>query len=243
MKNNLNTIIIASAIILSVFIAAAAFKYKSKASETIVVTGLAERSFTSDQIVWSASFSRTGLDLPAVYASLKADESEIKKYLTGNGIADSSIIFSSIDIQKNYREVYDENGRQRSSEFSGYTLTGNVTVDSRDIQKVEKLSREITGLLEKGIELNSRAPNYYYTRLNELKIDLLAKAAQDAKLRAETIAQNSKTSLGSIKKANMGVFQITGKNSNEEFSYGGSFNTSSKAKTASITLRVEYMVR
>jgi uncharacterized protein len=243
MKNNLNTIIIAIAIIISVFIAAAAFKYRSITSETIVVTGLAERDFISDQIVWSASFSRTGVDLRAVYASLKADETEIKKYLNNNGIADSSIIFSSTDIQKNYREVYDVNGRQRSSEFNGYTLIGNVTVDSRDIQKVEKLSREITGLLEKGIELNSRPPNYYYTRLNELKIDLLAKAAQDAKLRAETIAENSKAKLGSIKKANMGVFQITGKNSNEEFSYGGAFNTSSKGKTASITLRVEYIVR
>jgi uncharacterized protein len=243
MKNNLNTIIIAIAIIISVFIAAAAFKYRSITSETIVVTGLAERDFISDQIVWSASFSRTGVDLRAVYASLKADETEIKKYLNNNGIADSSIIFSSTDIQKNYREVYDVNGRQRSSEFNGYTLIGNVTVDSRDIQKVEKLSREITGLLEKGIELNSRPPNYYYTRLNELKIDLLAKAAQDAKLRAETIAENSKAKLGTIKKANMGVFQITGKNSNEEFSYGGAFNTSSKGKTASITLRVEYIVR
>jgi len=39
----------------------------------------------------------------------------------------------------------------------------------------------------------------------------------------------------------MGVFQITGKNNNEEYSYGGSFNTSSRLKTASITLRVEYL--
>jgi hypothetical protein len=78
--------------------------------------------------------------------------------------------------------------------------------------------------------------------LNELKIDLLAKAAQDAKLRAETIATNSDASLGSIRKANMGVFQITGRNTNEEYSYGGAFNTSSKEKTASITLRVEYLM-
>jgi hypothetical protein len=41
----------------------------------------------------------------------------------------------------------------------------------------------------------------------------------------------------------MGVFQITGKNSNEDYSYGGAFNTSSKEKTASITLKVEYQVK
>lgn len=243
MKNNINAIIVSLAIIFSVFIAAAALKYRYKASETIVVTGLAEKDFISDQIVWSGNFSRSGFELRSVYASLKADEAEIKRYLNNSGITDSNIVFSSIDVQKSYREVYDDNGRQRSSEFSGYILRGNVTVDSREIQKVEKLSREITGLLEKGIELNSSAPRYYYTKLNELKIDLLAKAAQDAKLRAETIANNSKADLGPIKKANMGVFQITGRNSNEDYSYGGAFNTSSKEKTASITLRVEYLVK
>jgi hypothetical protein len=39
----------------------------------------------------------------------------------------------------------------------------------------------------------------------------------------------------------MGVFQITGKNANEIYSYGGAFNTSSKEKTASITLKVDYL--
>jgi hypothetical protein len=71
----------------------------------------------------------------------------------------------------------------------------------------------------------------------------LAKAAADARQRAESIATNSEAGLGSIRKANMGVFQITGKNSNEDYSYGGVFNTTSKEKTASITLRVEYQVK
>jgi hypothetical protein len=70
----------------------------------------------------------------------------------------------------------------------------------------------------------------------------LAKARADAKDRAETIAKNSGSDLGKIKKATMGVFQITGQNSNEDYSYGGAFNTSSKSKTASITIRVDYAV-
>jgi uncharacterized protein len=41
----------------------------------------------------------------------------------------------------------------------------------------------------------------------------------------------------------MGVFQITGRNTNEDYSYGGAFNTTSKEKTASITLKVDYQVR
>jgi hypothetical protein len=71
-------------------------------------------------------------------------------------------------------------------------------------------------------------------------MDLLSKASADAKLRAEAIAKSVDSDLGKMKKAVMGVFQITGRNSTEEYSYGGSYNTSEKNKTASITIRMEY---
>ncbi len=241
MKNYIGTAIIAAAVILGLYIVGNAYKYKFKSAEIISVTGLAEKAFTSDLIVWSGSFNRYGFELKSAYATLKTDESAIRTYLNSKGIADSNIVFSSIAINKNFRRSYDDKGNEVSAEFTGYTLTGNVRVESKDINRVEKLSREITELLERGIELNSNAPEYYYTRLNELKIDLLAKASEDAKTRAETIAKNSGGSLGGIKKATMGVFQITGKNANEDYSYGGAFNTSSKEKTASITLKVDYL--
>jgi hypothetical protein len=243
MKSHLNTIIVAVAIIIAISILGNAYKYKFTSTETISVTGLSEKDFTSDLIVWGGSFSRNAMELKQAYAALKTDENAIKAYLNSKGIADSCIVFSSVSMMKNFQQQYDERGNVTRSDFSGYTLTGNVRVESHEIEKVEKLSREITELLENGIELNSNTPEYYYTKLNELKIDLLAKASEDAKTRAETIAKNSGASLSTIKKANMGVFQITGKNVNEIYSYGGSFNTSSKLKTASITLKVDYQVK
>lgn len=242
MRSITTPIIIAVAAIIAVLIIASAFRYHFAAAETIAVTGLAEKDFTADQIVWKATFTRQGSELKDAYALLKTDENAIKQYLQAAGIPDSNVVFSSVDVQRNYQNKYDESGRVTSNEFSGYNLTGTVVVDSRDIPVVEKLSREITGLLQQGIELNSIPPGYYYSGLNALKIDLLANAAKDARQRAESIAENSGASLGKIKKATMGVFQITGKNMNEDYSYGGAFNTTSKEKTGSITLRVEYQV-
>lgn len=243
MRHQLSAFIIALAVIIAAFIAASAFRYKFRQPEIISVTGLAETNFTSDQIVWQGSFSRTGMELRTAYAAIKADEAAIRQYLAGRGINDTAIVFSSIDVQRNYQTQYDDAGRDRGQMFNGFTLRESVTVSSTDIAGVEKLSREITGLLEQGIELNSTPPAYYYSRLNELKIDLLAKAAADARLRAQTIAKNSDASLGSIKKATMGVFQITGKNENEDYSYGGVFNTTSKDKKATITLKTDYAVQ
>jgi hypothetical protein len=241
MKNYVNYLIIAAAVIIGCLVLGGAYKYKFRSSETIVVTGLAEKDFASDEVVWKGSFARTASDLKTAYAQLKDDEKEIRTYVKSKGIPDANIVFSSVDVQKNFRQSTDENGRNAGSVFTGYTLNGSVTVDSKDIQLVENISREVTELLQKGIEFNSGRPAYYYSKLNELKIDLLAKASEDAKLRAETIAKSSGIQLGKLKKATMGVFQITGKNNNEDYSFGGSFNTSSRQKTASITLRVEYL--
>jgi uncharacterized protein len=173
---------------------------------------------------------------------LKEDESKIRIYLKEKGIAESEMVFSAVSIDKEFSQRLDATGRTIGNDFTGYNLKQDVTVDSKNIEKVEKISREVTELIQSGIEFNSSSPSYYYTKLAELKLDLLAKASADAKQRAETIAKNSGSGLGKIKKANMGIFQITGKNSNEDYSYGGALNTSSKNKTASITTKIDYAV-
>ena len=242
-KAYMPTAIIALALIITAFIIAGAYKAKFNKQVTISVTGLAETSFTSDLIVWRGDYQRKSLDLKAAYALIKNDESNVKQYLKSNEIKENEIVFSSIDIEKEFDIKRNDEGKQIASVFAGYKLTQKVTVESKDIDRVEVVSREVTKLIESGIEISSLEPSYYYTKLSELKIDLLAKASADAKKRAETIAVNSGGKLGKILKADMGVFQITAPNSNEDFSYGGTFNTSSKNKKASITIRINYAIK
>ncbi|HRN42703.1 MAG TPA: SIMPL domain-containing protein, partial [Vicingus sp.] len=91
-------------------------------------------------------------------------------------------------------------------------------------------------------EFYSNQPQYYYTKLSKLKIEMIAEATKDALTRAKSIAENGNGNLGKLKNANMGVFQIVAQNSSEEYSWGGSFNTTSKRKTASITVKLDYEV-
>ncbi|MFT3904514.1 MAG: SIMPL domain-containing protein [Niabella sp.] len=242
-RNFIGLAIIAVCVLIGAFVIAGAYKYKFKSLQTVRVTGSAETDFTSDLIAWNGSYSRSAFDLKAAYAQLKQDENNIKGYLTRKGISPKEIIFSSVKIDKIYNTKYTDEGRMAGSEFGGYNLAQTVKVQSSDIAKVESLSREITELIETGIELNSPEPLYFYTKLADLKLDLLAKASEDARKRAEIIAKNTGGHLGSVNKASMGIFQITGQNSNEDYSYGGAFNTSSKNKTASITVTLECVIR
>jgi hypothetical protein len=242
MRTITKALIFGITIIIAASILGGAYKYKFRADETISVTGMSEFNFVSDLIVWRGSFSKRSTDIKIAYQQLKEDETSIKKYLVAKGVSDHEIVLSSIAIDKEFRDLFDNEGRVRGSEFSGYKLSQTVKVESKKIDVVEKISREITELIETGIEFNSAEPLYYYTKLSSLKIDLLAKASADAKQRAETITQNSGSSLGSLKKASMGIFQITGQNMDEDYSYGGAFNVTSKNKTATITIRMEFEV-
>jgi len=234
--------IIGLAFIIGLFIIGNAYKSRAKSQESISVTGSAEKDFMSDLVVWKGSYSRKSMDLKSAYADLKNDENSIRTYLSGKGIPDNQIVFSSVNINKEYNYPTDATGRSMGQEFNGFNLTQTVRIESKDVDKINQLSREATELIQKGIEFNSQAPLFYYTKLTEIKMDLLAKASADGKQRAEIIAKNAGSSLGKLKKATLGVFQITGKNTDEDYTYGGTFNTSSLNKTGSITIRMEFAV-
>lgn len=242
MKNATPSIIIAIAVIVAAVYLGNSYTYKYKKNQTLTVTGAATHDFTSDLIVWQAGYSRKSMEIKDAYAALKEDEAAIRSYLKGKGIKDEEIITSAVSTQKDMEYSNDGYGGSRSV-FTGYTLSQTIKVESREMEKVEKVSREITELLDRGIVLGSEEPQYYYTKLDELKIDLLAGAAKDGETRARTIAENAGSKLGNLQKASMGIFQITGQNSDEDYSWGGAFNTSSKKKTASVTIKMDFGIR
>ncbi|WP_434979745.1 SIMPL domain-containing protein [Daejeonia sp. YH14] len=218
-----------------------AIKNRNQGENTISVTGLGTKQFTSDLITWSGNFSRSSMDLKSAYNELSADRKTIENYLLSKGIPKNEMVFSAVDIQKQYSYTTQANGSS-SQYFTGYQLTQTVSIESKDVPKIENLSRNITEIINQGIEFTSSSPNYFYTKLSEVKQQMIADATKDARERAEKIAENSGSSLGHLKKATMGVIQITAPNSNEDYSYGGTFNTTSKEKDASITIRLEYQV-
>jgi len=240
MKTHLNTIFIALAIVLTAFIFSHAFKNRNKAANTISVTGLGSRDFVSDLIVWSGSFMKKNMELKVAYADLDKDRERIKEYLISKGLKEKNIVFSAIQIDKDFDNVYDNSGNITKSVFTGYRLTQSVQVESKEVDKVENISRQVSELINSGVEFYSNKPEYYYTKLAELKIEMIAEATKDACTRAEKIAKNAGSDVGRLKNANMGVFQIVAQNSSEEYSWGGSFNTSSKRKTATITVDLQY---
>jgi uncharacterized protein len=242
LKNHINTILISLAVIITGYLLANGYKNRGKLGQSISVTGLGEQNFTSDLIVWRGSFSSKDMDLKRANNQLNKDMKEIRSYLKSKGLKDDEIIFEGVNIGRDYYYDYDQYGTLRNTIFNGYVLTQNLKVQSNNVDLVESISRQVTDLLDKGVEFNSYSPEFYYTKLSELKLKMIESATADARERAEKIAANAGGELGALKNAEMGVFQITAENSSEDFSWGGSFNTSSKKKNASITVRLKYEI-
>jgi len=240
MKNSLTAIIFGLAIVASAFVLGYSFMNRNKTDGTISVTGLGKADFTSDLIVWEGSFSEESPNLQQAYTDLEKDKKIISDYLLSKGITAEELVFNAVNSRKDTRGKYTSDGKYVGEEFLGYVLTQSLQINSNDVEKVETVSREITELLNKGIQFYSQPPRYYYTKLADLKIEMVSKATADARYRAEQIAENSGGKLGKLISAKMGIFQITGQNSNEDYSWGGTFNTESKEKTASITMKLDY---
>lgn len=215
--------------------------FRAESTHAITATGSASVDFEADIIIWRGSFMATAYTSQDAYTKIKGDSEKVKNYLLKNGINESDIVFNSVEIGRTYSDIYDANGNYAGMTADGYELTQSVVVTSTDMDAVESISREISSLLDEGIELSSNPPEYYYSDLDALKLDLIDKATLNAKERIDIMARDTGSTLGKLKNSSLGVFQITAKNTGtSSYSYDGAFDISSRHKTATITVRLEY---
>jgi uncharacterized protein len=231
-------VVIGVALVLASAIGSWAFVRARRGDQTITVTGSAKRRIKSDMVVWRAAVSYQAPALADAYRSLSEAVPKVKAYLISKGIAESEITISSISSQTLHGRTSDG---AETSEITGYSLRQELEVRSKDVEKIGKIAREATELINQGILLESMAPEYYYTALGNLKIEMMAEAAKDAKLRAEKIAESTGSSIGSVKTARMGVLQITPADSNE-VSDSGMNDTSSLDKDITAVVSIGFDV-
>jgi hypothetical protein len=129
-----------------------------------------------------------------------------------------------------------------SNQVDSYRLFQNVEIRSSDIDKITNISRSATDLINEGVQFQSNAPQYFYTKLADLKIDMIGLATEDAKARAEKMLSATGNKVGKLNSANVGVFQITPLYSGEISDYGIN-DTSSIEKEITSVVTCEFEVK
>lgn len=238
MKSRVIGIFIAGvSLIIAVLIAVNGFVgYKQNASGGITASGSATRDFSSDLIVWRGSFSAYGNSTLEAYNIIKRDAGIVEDYLIEHNVPKENIVFSSVEIIPDYRQIYNDAGYFVGSELAGYSLNQRLTIQSTDVDNIEMISRDITDLIGSGVNFLSEAPEYYYTKLSELKLELIDEATADANARISIMAEKAGGKVGKLLSATLGTFQITAQNSStDSYIAGGAFNTWSRKKQCLLT--------
>ena len=184
----------------------------------IEVTGSAKRRIVSDLIEWQSTIATEDKDRTAAYKTLHEHVSRALAYLKEQGITGTELRVSSATTEQLTETEYQGNGENRIERKvnKGFRTTQSIAVSSKDVAKVERVSREITQLIESGVPVTSESPSYYYTQLGTLKIEMLAEAAKDCRIRGERILQSTGgAKIGKLRRADMGVININPANSTE----------------------------
>ncbi len=220
----------------TVILSRAFMQVKRFTNEVVSVTGSAEKKIVSDYLVWRASFVRRDPALTAAFSASKEDLKRVREYLLSKGVQENELIVNQVAT----RVLYQKNEKGADTNvIEGYEVTQSVEVRSYDVLKVSDISRQATELIHEDIQLISEPPQYFYTKLAELKVAMLQEATENAKKRATGMAGSTGNQIGLMRNAKMGVFQITPVNS-YDVSWYGENDTTSYEKKVTATVDVTF---
>ncbi|PCI85596.1 MAG: hypothetical protein COB24_12450 [Hyphomicrobiales bacterium] len=182
--------------------------YKSKVGiNTAEAKGLAERRVTSDRANWNVSFKvqgGKGTVMAALYSKYEKHQKIIIDELKKIGFSDEEISIGSADY-------YGQEFRNDAQEIVDvkYSLSGLLSISTDNVPLVGKARVSVSKLIAQGISIDNQRPTYQFTKLNDIKPDMLKEATENARIAAETFAENVGAKVGGIRSARQGGFNIT----------------------------------
>ncbi len=181
--------------------------YNSKvALNTAEAKGLAERRVKADRANWNIVYTVTGAkrtEIPNLYKQAENHRQTIFNLIKDNGFDDSEIELGVLDY--NYHEFRDD---KQILVDQTHKLVGTISVETQKVEQVGKVRTNVNKLIAQGIDIENRAPSYSFTKLNEIKPDMLREATKNARIAANEFAENAGVKVGGIRSARQGSFYV-----------------------------------
>ena len=212
---------------------------------TIRVPGTAKRRVRSDFVLWRARVSVARAELTEVYKLLAANFAKVKDHLRKRGIPEADISSATVESEERYKSVQKTvNGKLEWISVRYFQVSQLLEVRSKDVALVAAVAGDAAqiyvsaGLNEAGVRFDSQTPQYYFTRMEELKVEVIAEATKHAKQRAQRIASASGAKLGRLLSAQVGDVLIASPYASAASSQpsGEDFSSIEKDIVANVTL-------
>jgi hypothetical protein len=217
-KNELGYIVIGVSIFLGLstlgYLARNAAISVKEYERSVTVKGLAEQEHIADVVIWPIQFTEAGNTLDGTYTALDNSAEKVRSFLEDRGIQDHEITFATPFLTDKSAQRY---GGMENFEFR-FVATQTATVYSENVQEIRQIMSELVELGKQGVTLSGDEyqvrPEYLFTRLNEIKPEMIEQATIEARKAAQKFAEDSNSELGKIKTASQGQFSITDRDNN-----------------------------
>lgn len=231
-------IALAAGLVASAAIVSRSLERIKLAGDKITVKGYAEERIVSDAGTWRGTVTVRAPDLQSGYRKLEEDTARVLAMLGSMTGKDLPATASPVNSRPQY-EIGP--GGVQTGRIAAYELDRTFELNSDDVALIGRVAAAASGLISDGVNINSWPPQYFFSDLNPVKVRLIGAATRDAQLRAEQFAAGSGVTVGPLRSASQGVFQITRPNSTETADYG-SYDTSTVEKVVKAVVTVEYAV-
>jgi len=182
---------------------------KGRASDRYVtVKGISERDVRADIALWPLTFVSTDDDLDRAQSMMEEAKEAILAFLSEQGIDKSDVELQRLEVTDALANPY-----RTGPVENRYIISQTLMVRSENVDVIQSASQKVGELVEAGVVLStgpsySSGPTFLFTRLTELKPEMIKEATANARASAEQFAMDSGSRLGGIRKANQGVFVI-----------------------------------
>jgi len=237
-KRKAATVLIAAVIVslaLGVGLTKVGSGFATRSSDGIIVTGSAKVDAKADKAVWTLSIQNNGRTPASAVTGIDSGINAVQKYLVDGGIKSDQLTLGAISSYPTEEYI---NGNP-TGRILNYRASREITVRTKDVQLVSKLSQNIGSLLQQGVNVSNYGPQYYVSTLNKIRPELLSQATKDAKDRAAAMTKAVGGKVGSITSVKAGPIQVTTPDSTMTSDYG-MYDTSSIDKTVTATVTVTF---
>ncbi len=205
--------LLAGLIVLGFFINNSVKTFKDY-ERTVTVRGLAEQEHMADVVIWPLQFTLASNNRDEIFTQLEENAKITRQFLMENGISEDEI---STDVP-----IVTDRQAQRWGGDSGaqfrYIASQAITVYSNNVEHVRDIMRKVGELGQRGVIISGDdyqfRTEYMFTRLNEIKPEMIEEATIEARKVAEKFAEDSDSKLGKIKTASQGQFTISDRDNN-----------------------------
>ena len=168
------------------------------AERAVTVRGLAERNVTADLATWTISYSATSNSLAEAQGKVRADTQAIEAFFKELGFPADALQPTGANVSS-----YTNEG------VTTYTVRQRLALRTTDIARAQKAVARQFDLVGRGVFLEEGSGMAYtFTKLNDIKPEMVAEATKDARAAAQQFAEDSNSGVGKIKDATQGYFEI-----------------------------------